>query len=319
MRKYLYSFTLSLLTFFAFCACSNVDIEISRHVVVNVAPHSVIENIRYEVNANDIQNLSLSNGYKLRTRLLFYNSEGNQVVFDNTSVQYLDSYDKEMRVSGLPIADGDYTIIAITDVVLLDNSGRVTDEYWTMKGESNISTLKIDYVKKDNNNGFVHSRGILGIGKQKVTIPYAGQEITVRPTMAGSLVVFYYKGIHSFNDISQYGMLTDWIPGNVTFDRDGDFHATAEHPANTVSTLEYGYVDLFKPTGVAYADAPDVATYYFTFPSAGGTNNFRFVYNSTAKAPMSQPLVTGGEYEFRIDLTSANVIKDITTSFTKKN
>jgi hypothetical protein len=282
----------------------------------------VLENITYQVNANDIQNMSLSStSSRIRTRLLIYNEQGLKVNDGSLPmVQYLENYETTMKVTGLQLPDGNYTFVAITDIVQIAN-GRVQDEIWGMTGEDKITTLKLTLLKThyENVSDFVHTKAILGIGTTKISVPTKSGNITIKPAMAGSLMVFNYNGIDRFGEITQYGILTDWISGYVSFDRDGNRSYVAAHPAVVQGNLEYGYVDYIPMKSEVFKGQSRAVSYFFTFPSSSGTNNFRFVYDGVAKAAVPYKLEIGGEYEFLVDLTSANDIKDVKPVISKKN
>ena len=309
MKKYIF-LALTAITALAFNACSNDDIEISRNTVITLKPSTITTAFKTQATASDL--MSFTAGYKLRTRLLIYDTQGKLV---EEQSQLLNNYNHDMRVEGLVLPDGNYKLIAIADAV--NNS----DEYWTLSGKESLDKLRIDYTKKNNNDGFVYAKGILGIGKQDISIP-RDNDITVNMQPAGCLVTINYKNIHNSFNIIQYGTVTDWIPGYVSFDLTGNYTLAADRPVNIIMQPNYGYIDFFRTSN--NEGVKDKATYYFAFPSSGGNNSFAIVYTQNEGTPKAKLVKTttmtvGGEYQIDIDFSSASDIKDIQPTWTKTN
>lgn len=298
----------------AFYACSNEDIEINYTTVITVTPSSVVAPFSGNQVTSELQSFE-RDVYKLRTRMLVYNSEG---VLVGQSVAYLANYQVPMR-SDFVLANGTYTLLAITDVVAADDNGNVGIEYWKMSSPEAINKLSLQYQEKNpETDGFTHQQAILGIGKKIVTIEKGGSEFNVSPEPAGCLIKFVYKNIHTFSDVTQLGNLTDWVPGSVSFDKDGSYTLSAARSQYKVSG-EFRYVDMFAISNVS---AASYLSYYFTFPASDGENNFRSFYRiekNTAKAPIKCKLEKGGEYELVFDLSKASNIKDVEPYIEKKN
>ena len=314
MKKYMILAMLAVASF-TFNACSNDDIEISGNTVVTVSPKSVITPFIGNQVTNELLSFD-SNSFRLRTRVLVYNEDGMLV---EQVTENLQNYEATLRKE-LNLSFGvNYTMITITDVFDA-NSASESSEYWHMSGESNISQLRLEYVKKNvQTDGFVRKNGILGIGKDVVKIEKGGSEINLSPKPAGSLLRLSYEGIKSMSDITQLGATTDWIPGYVTFDREGNHTLVAAEPGYKV-TGNYTYIDLFNTTT---ATSSSRISYYFAFPSAQSKNYFRTVYyvgnSGTLKSPIEASLVEGGEYELSIDLSSAADIRSVVPTLRKVN
>ena len=130
MKKYILS-ALTAIAAILFSACSNDDITIERHITISVDASGVtapFKNIEPAKNTNYLS--SLSDGYRLRVRVLVYDSERKAIV---NLQQYRDSYLDVGKPFSIGLENGTYTFVAITDVVP-PSSNKI--EYWSLKNES---------------------------------------------------------------------------------------------------------------------------------------------------------------------------------------
>ena len=170
--------------------------------------------------------------------------------------------------------------------------------------------------------GFILRRGILGVGKQTITIPTTKNEINIMPEPVGSLVKMVYNDIHRFESsgISQLGMAIDLIPGSVSFQENGNTILSSKKPIYSINISSsaniYKYIDIIKTTSTT---SNKRVSYFFAFPSTEGPVNFRAYYTGKLKSPIAVNLERGGEYELLFDLTSASIIDDVTPTLKKTN
>lgn len=229
-------------------SCKNEDISISREVTFNLNPYEVINGfVNTQLNDGDLDLLSSSS--KLRVHLFIYDAQGN--LYDD-DVQYLNDYHSTMTSSfGMP--DGNYVVVATTDVV--EYNGTVTFEYWKFEGMDKLTELKINHA------GYLgYESKILGVGHKAITVE-AGQtahSITLEPQGAVALTIVW--GIHSFDDVTCYDLMTNKSFNAFAFKSDGSCEGFYEeailnkyvhrfNPANFSSYGGYGYQ--FIPQGKA--------------------------------------------------------------------
>ena len=182
MKKYLFLAALLLTAFTAattFTACSNDDIQIDHAVNVDVKLSTVVAPFAYNLSSESVK--AMNPRYKVRARLLAYDANGAKV-FEATQIK--DNYD-EIASASLNMPDGQYTLLAITDVVRMAAAGSTTidREYWQLNDVDKLTSLTIE---KLNFNPYKYS--MIGIGSKQVTFNSTQQYVSLEPEPAGALI-----------------------------------------------------------------------------------------------------------------------------------
>lgn len=304
MKKYIYSVLTAVLVILM-TACENDPITISYGVPVKVDPSGVIAPFTYEVKTGELE--SFSSSYKLRVRLLAYDSEGKLAAADSS---FLSNYASIMN-SSLTLPEGVYVLVAITDVVRRE-SNRTALEYWYLSNHSDINQVRV------TNAGYIGAKNkVLGIMSQRISV--TGGEtgtINMAPRPAGALLLVEFLNIKNFNDVTKYELQTNRNSDFMTLDSQGS-PVTVPENVNNQFNWRIQYVEPPKET------SSNIYGWNFMFPVNNA--NFRFVYNTETET--NQVLVTnmivnlnaGDEYVFILDLCDEDNDDQITYDFGKVN
>lgn len=283
MKKHIYLFV--ALATLLLASCKNEDIDISREVSFEVNPYEVINDfVNNEVNQGDLEDIA--SGYRVRVNLFVYDAYG---YLKDSEVEYLSGYRETMNAN-FDLPDGNYTVVATTDIVKYN--GSVSLEFWNFSGMEKLTTLKI----KDAGYLGLTSK-ILGIGHKNITVK-SGQTVCHVPMKpAGSLVISQIWDINHFNFVEVYNLLSNRGSESFSFNNDGSYNSSYEevpfytwyvyrfHPSNYTSYGGYGYQFL------AYQGE----THFMWEAEAGGES-------IELSDDMSLNIKEGKTYQFTIDL-----------------
>ncbi|MBR4566270.1 MAG: hypothetical protein IKO17_04915 [Prevotella sp.] len=302
MKKYISILFAAAIAFMV--SCTNDEIEVAKGVAVKVNPSGVISPFSFEINAGELE--SFTTNYKLRIRVLAYNDKGLLAAADTS---YLTNYASIMN-STLYLSEGSYKIIAVTDVVELNNNKTIKLAFWNMTNIEDLNTVKI------SDNGYIGGKNkILGIASQNLTVSGKGSSITLNPEPAGALLLIYYDDIHKYSDVTEYKILTNRSCDYLTFDSYGQYVTTPENRNNTYNWR----ISYIKPKDSSMISYNTVYRWSFIFP----INNisFKFVYSTASQTnvnitpDMTVNLKKGEEYAFILDLKDENNNNDITYNY----
>lgn len=269
-----------------FASCKNEDISISRLVSFDVNPYEVINDfVNNEVNSGDLE--KPGSGYSIRVNLFVYNSRGD---LEESRVKYVSNYRETVDVS-IELADGNYTVIATTDVV--EYNGTVNFEYWNFSGMDRLSELKI------TDAGYLGSDvKILGIGHKKITVESGKTTCHVDLEPAGALVIAQVWDIAHYSIVDVYDLLTKKSSVNCSFSSDGSYTLNSEE-----ATFYRWYVKRFYP-----ANFSTYGGYGYQFLAYKGNSHFIWEAEindgSTLEmtGDMALNIETGKTYQFVLDL-----------------
>lgn len=213
MKKYIFMM-------FAFIAgltsCNNDDITISQTTNFKINPSTVIAPFTYENNPGELE--GISSYYRLRIRLLIYNTAGN-LLEEETGL--FTSYASIMGVSK-PLPRGEYIAIAISDIIANDN----TETYWDLTDYQSLSTATItssDYIGD-------YGKEILGITKYSFAVTgIEDPDITINILPAGSLFMIDYWGTQKYPDVDHFDLAVSKSIIDCKFDKQGNFTPTWEN------------------------------------------------------------------------------------------
>ena len=193
-----------------FASCKNEDISISREVNFEVNPYKVISEFsQHQVNDDDFDFLS---GDWLRVHLFVYDTKGDLVASD---VQFLSGYRSTMN-SKFNLADGNYIVVATSDVTSLSN-GNVSFEYWEFSGENRLADLRIT----DASGLIGWDDKILGVTSNQVSVNANNVNHSIDVNPAGALFLVHTNGIHNFSDVISYHLYVDKNSDYCSFGNDG--------------------------------------------------------------------------------------------------
>ena len=278
-----------LLVALLFASCKNEDITMQRKVSFTVNPSEVISGFTYEVDEGELE--SFNSGYKLQIHLLVYDDMGYLTASDT---RYLSNY-QEIMNSSLTLWDGEYTAVAITDVVKYD--GGVTSNYWNITETDRLSSLK---VSDAGNLGGKNK--ILGISNYGFKVGEGSVDHTIRVKPAGALIVVKSSNIHYYNTVLRYQLGMNKNSDHCTFNGDGSPVVAVE---NSGENYEWhsGY---FDPQD--FDSSNECHYYHFVLPLGrtafqwlGKTEDNIWRYGGDK---MSANIGLGQEYLVRFDLGS---------------
>lgn len=287
MKKILYS----LITVLAMVmsSCSNDDIEVLHSVNIKVNPSKVISTFTYEENAGELE--SFPETLKLRTRLLAYDAKG---VLKDSAVQYLTNYGSIASYS-LNLEEGDYTMVAITDVVKM-KSNEVKLEYWHLKNRESLSETKL------SDAGMIGGPyKILGVASKKFTVGKTGKECLLYPQAVGALCYVKFHNIHHNPEVKQYSLEMTKTSDFLQFSNSGEWEPSVQ---NNNGSFDW-YLAYATPENYS-ASVENVYGYYFVLPMPNVKFKFTFIYSDgntydLAASDEAISLEAGVEYGFEIE------------------
>lgn len=286
-----------------FVSCKNEDISISREVSFEVTPHEVINKwIPYVLNESSLAVLSSDN--QLRINLLVYDQNGDLIASDTRKLK---DYNENM-VTTLELADGEYTVVAISDV--MENG---MDLCWTIKGTERLSTLMLERISTYITN----EEAIVGIGNAKITVDANHSSHHVEMSPAGALVIVKDDKMTYWDGVVSHSYLYSTKRNNAyTFSDNGSYVSNAEEISTFNFRIHYNYPDWMQPNYVYWE-------YHFIQPFGNTTFQWRIlVYNDeggvdemvhtdTYEANIKEKHV----YEFYFDWPNLEwTFKDLTTN-----
>ena len=289
-------------------ACETDPITISHGVPVKIDPSGVIAPFTYEMKTGELESFTTS--YKLRVRLLAYDSEGKLAAADSS---FLTNYAGIMN-STIQLPEGVYTLLTITDIVKYE-SGKVSLEFWHLTNVSDINQAKV------TNAGLIGGKNkVLGTTSQKITVTDSEiSTINMQPKPAGALLCIYFRHIHQYSDVTEYKLLTNRNADFMTFDSNGNFVTVPENQNNQfIWRVQY-----INPKDESYSSSTNIYGWNFMFPVANA--NYKFVYSTATET--DQDLVTdmivnlaaGEEYLFELDLCNEDYNDGITYYYVTVN
>ena len=284
-------------------SCSNDSIEVDRQLTLRVTPSGVVKPFNYEYGDGDNEGLTKLNAdYRLRTRLLVYNTEGKAV---EKRTYYLKDYKDEMVIkSSLP--NGTYQMVAITDVVAGEDYNY---EFWILSDEDELGKMKITSVKNAQNgsaqNGPGYKNCILGIDSRQVQITSESREVELTPKPAGALLCVRIKDVKKFANIKLIQFRTNQMSHYISFNTKGAFTTKTE---GCDISLQDGIRNQWNTSSVTRRD---VACYLFFLPTDIITMAFAYGLVGETKGhyateKIDKSLEAGAEYEMLLDLTATS-------------
>lgn len=196
-----------------FESCKTEDIEVSREVVFNVKPYSIVADfIQYEVNPGDLVNFGYSSNpeyYKLRTYLMVYDMDGLLVQLKTAD---LNNYNETMPFV-LDLPEGEYIVVSLAHII----NKHTNVSYWDVQGTNRLESLSIR-----NNAAYLDLWiKILGVTSVKVKVGVDETDYTINLKPEGALFINYFRNIHYYTDYVSYQMYMDKEPSVVSFNNDG--------------------------------------------------------------------------------------------------
>ena len=229
-------------------SCSNDEIEISQSTTFKIDPSTVISTYTYEFNAGELD--GLYSGYSLRVRLLVYDAGGTLVT---SETQYVSNYAVTISTAA-DLASGDYTAVAITDAVELEDDA-VSFEYWELSDEQQLATTTI------TDCGYIGGMNkVLGIGYATFSLSEGEQQITIKPAAAGSLFCLLWDNIHTYSDIEYIGLMTNRTGESLVLDDASGYDVSIDYNSGSYDW----WVDYIAPSDYPSYDA--IYDYCFDLP-----------------------------------------------------
>lgn len=203
----------------AFTSCTNDDITISKAINIKVNPSTVIAPFDFEWETGDLE--TFNTAYNLRIQLLIYNEDG---ILAAKETVYGTNY-ATIANTNLFLPNGEYTAIAITDVVKYDkDEDKTTFSYWDLKDEAKLTSAKIE-----DTGYFSSERGILGLAKQKIKVTEGqNQSFTINVEPAGGLFLMTLFNPFYYSDVNRLGILVNKNASHYGFDSNGNFNVSQE-------------------------------------------------------------------------------------------
>ncbi len=296
MKKYIYV----LLAFMAiFTSCSNDDITIRTATNFKINPSTVIAPFTWEYESGDLE--SFNTDYRLRIRLLIYNSDG---LLEAEDIQYFSNYIVTMNSTiNLPV--GNYNAIVITDLV--GQTSDAVEEFWTLSNYERLADTHIDDV------GYIGGKEkILGITNQNFSVDRENSnEISIDVKPVGAIFFVQFMGIHAIEEITRYSLACAKTANQCIFNINGSYSIAEE---NNNGSYDWR-ICFVEPQD--YPNYSGTYGYYYVLPVSN--LNLKFQYNTETEEKQDlTPVMTinpqaGEEWAFELNM------QDMTYSCVKVN
>ena len=144
----------------------------------------------------------LPSAYRMRVRNMVYNEQG-QLVHDKYTLY--NSYNK-LAADELELEHGQYQVVSIADVVMVNETGDINLCYWNVKDSVSIGTARI--MSSGYNGG---SRDVVSAAITDITVGDGVNSYTIVPKPLGSLILCLWRNIHDDSSIGEVCLMTkDW-------------------------------------------------------------------------------------------------------------
>ncbi len=283
MKKYLA--ILAVLFTAILSSCSNDDnIQVNQVITFKVNPSTVISSYK-EFDVGELS--ALPSNANLRIRILIYNEDGNLVDED---VTYTNDYTHIMTTS-LNLAQGNYTAVACTDVVLNNK----TFEFWDLSGKETLSTTTF------TDKGKIGDRWkILGLKVAHFSVDRNTTELNIDVKPAGALILVWWKNWNRYSNVTAFRLYTNRSSDQMTLGASG----------NPSYSVESSYDLDWNIAQLSYnSDYNGGQAYVFSFPIknmtvqfGAGLENNKYTLFKNAEAVVNIEL--GREYYFTYDVKS---------------
>lgn len=299
------SYAIMAFTAIAAASCSNDDItvETGKEFTLTIQPNTVVQGVE-EFYDGDINNFG---DYELRVRSLIYNEEGELVDYQ---IGYFDTY--QTTVKFMPrLPKGIYTVLTTTDFVgnrVAGENHKYSIQFWALKDSLRMQDVYLEdcgYMGGDSK--------ILGTSTAKITVSENGGSATIKPEMAGSLILSYFQNIHtkfSGKELYKLSLSTMETSNSVTFDGNDflnnfttsngyNWYLSALTPSDFTTQNVYGYSFLLS------TDRCHIAFCAVTQSASGGygTEYSYYCQDSNGNKQSTFRFEKGKEYYATWDLT----------------
>jgi hypothetical protein len=293
MRKYI---LILLVCITGLVACTNDDITIDYDISFKIDPSTVISPFTYEMVPGELE--SFYSDYKLRVRLLIYNSEGTLVTED---VRYLTNYASVMS-SSQSLPHGKYIALTVTDVVQFEGDNIIL-EFWKLGEYDLLTKAKIEDA------GYLGLQyKMLGISKTDFTVNDTSNndDIIINVQPAGALILAIYYNVWTYSDVSAYGLIGSKFSDACIFDNQGNYAVSVR---NNNGSFDWWH-NRFDLEGFS-TDYPAYYNFNFELPMSNLNLKFQALLSDGEQyldlsGPMTINPKVGEEYLFNIDIATWN-------------
>lgn len=291
MKKYLAIFAVLFTVILS--SCSNDDIPVTHTTAFKVDPSTVISSYE-EYNVGDLTSLGTS--YQLRIRLLVYNDKGVLVASDESfSADYT-----HIQTFNFNLAEGEYTTVAITDVV--GKTSSAVGEFYTLSNQEKLNTTTLTYT-----NYIGGQLAILGLTTENQSISSYSRDINIKVKPAGALIVIHIDDWNACLDYNDNG-----VPLNVkTFKLLGN-QASSDLTLNSFGEPEYSVKSSSDYDYIWYTHDRDdkyIGGYGYSFKFPMRNIKLKWVAETASTRyswgdPAVVDIEAGKEYYFELDVAN---------------
>ena len=247
---------------FAFTSCTSSeeieinDIQSKYQAVFKINPSTVVEPFTWQIHEGELS--TIPSGNKLRVRALIY--DGNGVLVHEHSEQF-SNYNVLMDFSA-ELEKGEYTLIAISDVINPNPGEGQTPEFWILGDCQHLNETKITSA-----NMIGEQREILGVVNKKISISSVNNEYIIDIKPAGAVIYTLYNDILYFDDIKRYQLNINQVAQEFIFDSNGN---------PTVSVVENNNNEFKWRLNIAYPDYDPQYVYIINYVLPQNNLRLRF-------------------------------------------
>lgn len=187
MKKYILMLAVAFAAVFS--SCTNDEIPVQQSTVIKVNPSTIMKNFTYQLNAGDLD--GVDEDENIRVRLYGYNEAGVLSFKQEQSIHnYLTLATFELSLK----EEETFKAVVIVDVT--NDDPEKVSEYWTVKDEQSLSTLKVEYLAVGK---LVYGpQEILGISTADIN---SGENTTINVESAGALILTYMGNLKAYSNV----------------------------------------------------------------------------------------------------------------------
>ena len=191
-----------------FASGKNDDISIKRDTNFRITLSTIVEPFTYEVENEELANLIWG---EIRVQMFVYDLDGVLVM---SQTHFADNYAAIINTS-LPINNGNYKVLVVTDAVERDGSEIIRD-FWEFDNVDHLNKLTIT----DNDIYYpVAPLSMMGVKLQDVEINATSNDvININVEPAGALILNRIRNYNSYSDVELIALRSSKYMQSILFD-----------------------------------------------------------------------------------------------------
>lgn len=212
MKRFFLLIMVAIATLFA--SCKNDDISIKRDTNFRINLATIMEPFTYELENEELVNEILG---EVRVQLFVYDLEGTLVT---SQTHFADNYVAIINTS-LPINNGNYKVLVVTDVVDRDGDN-ITRDFWKFNDVEHLNKFTIT----DSDAYWPHVfLSMMGIKLQDVEINSTSNNvINIDVEPAGAVILNIAHNYNTYSDIEYITLRSSKYMQSILLNNEGEYN-----------------------------------------------------------------------------------------------